>query len=125
MRVGLVAALLLAWAACVCATQSSSPQPTLNLEKRQAAGGAALGGGDGQPDDAQTESMQSISGYTPPSSSSTPEPSNFKKGKILQPSEISGYEDAIRFARSHASLNIIPMALLSFMAVVVGGIILL
>ncbi|WFD27818.1 hypothetical protein MNAN1_002823 [Malassezia nana] len=125
MRVGLVAALLLAWAAFVCAAPSFSPQPTVNLEKRQAAGGAALGGGGGQPDTVQTQSMQSISGYTPPASSTTPEPSNFKSGKILQTNEINGYEEAIRFAKSHASLNIIPMALLSFTAVVVGGIVLL
>ncbi|SHO79160.1 Hypothetical protein MSYG_3509 [Malassezia sympodialis ATCC 42132] len=125
MRAVFVAAFLWTLVAYVYATQTTMAEPTSVLDKRQAVGGAALGGGGGQPDDLQTESLQSISGYTPPASSTTPTPSNFKSGKILQPSEINGYDDAIRFAKSPATVNTISLSMFGLVAVVVGGVVLL
>lgn len=84
-----------------------------------------MGGGAGKPNTAQTASLQSISGYTPPPSSTTPKPSNFKSGRILQPSEISGYEDAIRFAKSPATINTVSVSVLGLVAAVIGGVVLL
>lgn len=125
MRLGLVATLLWAFVACVCATPTPKAEPTLNLDKRQAVGGAALGGGGGDPNNVPKTTLQSISGYTPPPKSATPTPSNFKSGKILQPSEISGYEDAIRFAKSPATINTMSTSLLGFVAAVVSGVVFL
>ncbi|WFD23938.1 hypothetical protein MEQU1_002632 [Malassezia equina] len=121
MRVGLVAILLWAFVAYVCATRAPNAEPTLSIDKRQAVGGAALGGGGGDPNDVPTAKLQSISGYDPPPPSTTPTPSNFKSGKILQTNEISGYEDAIRFAKSPATINAISTSLLGFVVAAVSG----
>lgn len=87
------------------------------LDRRQ----AALGGGGGQPTTQQ--SLESISGYTPPPSSSTPTPSNFKQGSILSTSDIAGYADAKKLT-SAAMLATTPLPYLAAAVAVIAGAIL-
>ena len=86
------------------------------------AGGAALGGGGGSP--TTHVSMESIDGYTPPPSSSTPTPTNFKSGTILSKSQISGYDAALE-ATNTAALGAAPTLLLTLALVSVAGVVLL
>ena len=78
MRWVFVVALLTVLALAVSAQEDAREKISMLLERRQ-----ALGGGAGKPDTTTATTPASISGYTPPPKSSTPTPTNFKKGTIL------------------------------------------
>ncbi|KAI3628307.1 hypothetical protein GLX27_002105 [Malassezia furfur] len=114
---------LLAAAALVSAKQDTTSKHILfGRQDTTAAAGAALGGGGGSP--TTQVSMESIDGYTPPPSSSTPTPTNFKSGTILSKSQISGYDAALE-ATNTAALGAAPTLLLTLALVSVAGTVLL
>lgn len=122
---------LFAAAALVSAKQGASlkahPDTTskhilFGRQDTTAAAGAALGGGGGSP--TTQVSMESIDGYTPPPSSATPTPTNFKSGTILSKSQISGYDAALDAANT-AALGAAPTLLLTLALVSVAGTVLL
>lgn len=99
----------------------SFPTPAAReLEPRQAGAGAALGGGPGKP--TTQEEMEHIKGYTPPSTISDPlpEPKNFKKGSILNKSDIEGYQAAARLTNT-ADFVSPSMIFALFLAVAAGA----
>ncbi|WFC95354.1 hypothetical protein MBRA1_002002 [Malassezia brasiliensis] len=113
---------LIAAATLVSANQETSKHLLFGRQDTTVAGGAALGGGGGSP--TTHVSMESIDGYTPPPSSSTPTPTNFKSGTILQKSQISGYNAALE-ATNTAGLGAAPTFLLTLALVSMAGVVLL
>ena len=90
----------------VLASGSVEPTPALDRRQRVGQGGAAVGGE--KPTETAT-TPASISGYTPPPKTSTPEPSNFKEGTILSLSDVKGYQDAMNFASSGTGITYGPV----------------
>ncbi|KAI3620145.1 hypothetical protein CBS9595_002112 [Malassezia furfur] len=119
---GFAVLALLAATTLVSAKQETSKHVLFGRQDTTAAGGAALGGGGGSP--TTHVSMESIDGYTPPPSSSTPTPTNFKSGTILSKSQISGYDAALE-ATNTAALGAAPTLLLTLALVSVAGVVLL
>lgn len=68
--------------------------------------------------------MESISGYTAPSSTELAKPSNFKSGSILNKHDIEGYEEAMR-ATNAAHFAAAPSVLLALTIGAMAGVILL
>lgn len=111
---------VLALLACVFVAVMAAGAEGAVMERRQqgqAVGGAALGGGNGAPQTTTATTPASISGYTPPPTSNTPEPTNFSQGSIVPLSAVSGYTEAMQFARSGSMPTVPPTAASALVAV--------
>lgn len=116
MRWVFVVALLTVLALAVSAQEDERVKISMLLERRQ-----ALGGGAGKPDTTTATTPASISGYTPPPRSTTPRPTNFKKGSILSLEDVDGYKEAKEFAQSSGVMTLAPAMLVTGALAIVGG----
>ena len=115
MRLVFVVALLTVLALAVSAQEDERVKISMLLERR------ALGGGAGKPDTTTATTPPSISGYTPPPKSTTPRPTNFKKGSILSLEDVDGYKEAKEFAQSSGVMTLAPAMLVTGALAIVGG----
>lgn len=112
----IVVALLAVLALTVSAQEDVREKISMLLERRQ-----ALGGGAGKPDTTTATTPASISGYTPPPKSSTPTPTNFQKGSILELKDVDGYKEAKKFAESSGLMTLAPAVVVTGVLTIVSG----